>query len=541
MADVSALTLRLLGEEAVRERLALLAERAGAAGTAPGILATSPCWPAVRDVIRRAITQRRPTLVYGDYDVDGSVASFMLFRYLRSQAVPGNVFLPSRFKHGYGLDRATIDQAIGQGYTTLLALDCGTANIEEIAAAVAGGMDVAIIDHHTPKTTLPPVPLLNPHLDPALPPLCTAGLIYEVLRELEAAGGAPVAGDELELAGLATIADVVPLEPHNWALAHEALARLPATANPGLAELIKISRLHGLDRLTAQQVAFQLVPRLNSGGRMRSARVVLDLLGAADATGARQMAAEVDRLNEQRKLEGEHVFRKAVLQSEEFTALHAVVLYGSEWHIGVLGIVAARIAESLLKPAIILTDDPREPGVLSGSARTAGGVNLIEALQHNAPLLASFGGHAQAAGVRLKREHLAEFREAWSSAVAAGCLATPQLPAPDYPEVALHELTAAFEQDLWRLAPFGAGYPTPRCVLTGCRVSRVSLMGRDRTHLNLSVTDGARETRIAAFNQSHLQSSLRVGASVRPIVEIDADNWNNANTITLRLLAVDLA
>lgn len=538
MAEVSPLALRLLDEDTLRPRLDLLERPEDSTAGVP-LLADCAGWPAVREVILRAVTQRRPVLVYGDYDVDGAVSSFMLFRLLRSQGVPGNVFLPSRFKHGYGLDAATIEQALAQGYKTLLALDCGTANLAEVGLAAAGGMDVAIIDHHALKAELPPVPLLNPHLDSSLPPLCTAGLVYEVLRQL-AVDGMPPAGDELELAGLATIADVVPLEPHNWLLAHAALERLPQTQNAGLSELIKSSRLHGLNRLTAQQIAFQLVPRLNSGGRMRSARIVLDLLGAADVPEARRLAAEMERLNEQRKLEGDHVFRKAVLLSEGFSKDGAVALYGADWHIGVLGIVAARVAEHLRQPAIILADDPRDAGVLSGSARTAGGVNLIEALQQHADMLVSFGGHAQAAGVRISRDRLAEFQQAWSAISAPPADSSTSGNGRDCPEVALHELTAAFEHDLWRLAPFGEGYPAPQCVLTGCRVSRVSLMGRDRTHLSLTVTDGTREVRIAAFSQSHLEQRLRVGAKVKPLVEIDVDNWNNANTITLRLLAVDL-
>lgn len=539
MGDVSALALRLLGTEEVNARLGLLDAREAKPRAASGMLEQCNSWPPVCEVIARAIADRRPTLVYGDYDVDGSFAAFMLFRYLRSRSVPGNVFLPSRFKHGYGLDKTVIEQAVAQGYKTLIALDCGTANAAEIAAAIAGGMDAAVIDHHSPKAALPDVPLLNPHLADSLPPLCTAGLVYEMLLALSADNGSALEGDELELAGLATIADIVPLEPHNWLLAHEALECLPQTSNHGLAELIKISRLHGLARLTSQQAGFQLVPRLNAAGRMRTARLVLDLLGAPDPPSARQAALELDRLNELRKLEAESVFRKAVLQGAEFTQQRALALYAPDWHAGVLGIVAARVAEQLGKPAIILCDAPGQPDLLTGSARTAGGVSLIEALQNAGSGLYSFGGHAQAAGVKVQREHLADFRKQWSAAVSAVDRSSPQ-PLPEVlPDVALHELTAQFEHDMWRLAPFGPGYRAPRCILRNVKVARVNYMGRDKTHLSLVVSDGSREVRIAAFNQSHLFNRLREGTPLAPQVEIDADNWNNANTISLRLLAVD--
>lgn len=539
MADVSALALRLLGEAEVNARLALLEQRELQPRAASSALQSCPGWADVRQVLDRAVTERRPTLVYGDYDVDGSFAAFMLFRYLRSRSVPGNVFLPSRFKHGYGLDQAVIEQAVAQGYTTLIALDCGVANAGEIAAAVAAGMDTAIIDHHSPKAELPDAPMLNPHLDHALPPLCTAGLVYEILLDLNARGNSALEGDELELAGLATIADIVPLEPHSWLLAHEALDSLPQTSNPGLAELIKISRLHGLSRLTSQQAAFQLIPRLNAAGRMRSARLVLELLGANDQQSARQAALELDRLNDQRKQEAEQVFRKAVLQAAEFTQARALALYGPDWHAGVLGIVAARVAQQFGKPVIILADAPGQPDLLTGSARTAGAINLIDALQNTGGAVCSFGGHAQAAGVKLERQHLGAFRQLWTDAVDAAHSYVTQPSEETYPTVALYDLTTQFEHDMWRLAPFGPGYPAPRCILSNVNVARVSYMGRDKTHLNLVVSDGAREVRIAAFNQSHLFDRLREGTSLCPVVEIDVDNWNNANSITLRLLAVD--
>lgn len=509
------------------------------------MLAACSTWPAVRDVILRAVAERRPTLVYGDYDVDGTVAACLLWRWLRSRSVPGNVFLPSRFKHGYGLDAEVVAQGISQGYKTLVALDCGTADLAGIEQAVGGGMEAAIIDHHQPKSELPAVPLLNPHLEPGLPPLCTAGLVYEALQSLSASDPRALQGDELELAGLATIADVVPLEPHNWHLAHQALDALPNSSNAGLAELVKLSRLHGLTRLTAQQVAFQLVPRLNAGGRMRSARLTLDLLCAGNPQDAQRKARELDALNQERKTVAERVFREAVLQGLQYEDSAAVALYSPDWHIGVLGIAAARVAEQLRKPAIVLTDDPRGARLLSGSARTYASRSLVELLATGIAGLHSFGGHADAAGVKVVKDQLAAFREQWAAAAksAAATQAPPQVQAgaanSSYPDLALYELTKQFERDMWRLHPFGQGYAAPRCVLRGCRVARVNHMGRDKTHLSIVVTDGAREARLAAFNQSHLYARLGVGASISPVVEIDTDNWNNVYTITLRVIALD--
>ena len=532
------LTSRLLGGAGLEKRLGLL----DAVGEWPawheharGVLEKSPDWPRLRSLLERIVAEKLPVLVYGDYDVDGTFASFMLFRYLRSQGVPGNIFLPSRFRHGYGLDAGIIASAPGQGYKVLLALDCGTANHAEIAQATAAGLEAAIIDHHTAKDELPAVPVLNPHLAPGMPPFCAAGLVYFAISALNGGIRAGLAGDETELAGLATIADVVPLIPDNWVMAHQSLLLIPESANLGLAELTKASGLHGLTRLTAQQAAFQLVPRLNSAGRMRSPRLVLDLLGARDVQEARRAAAQLEQLNSARKSEAEQVFRKALLQVAMQGEQPAYALVDENWHIGVIGIVAAKVAEQAGRPVALFTADPRGGGLLSGSVRSGGFVDVIEALTQAGSELQSFGGHRDAAGAKLDPARLEQFREAWAAAVKA-MTAREQPVSEEYESFTLADLTSGFEADLWALAPFGAKYPAPRAVLEGLSVQRVSYMGGEKTHLSIVAGDGERQVRIAAFNKSHLFDRLRPGTPLRALVDIDTDNWNNELTISLRLV-----
>jgi len=533
--DLAALTRRLLADAGdTAERLSPAA--GDATGKRPDFLRRSAGWQKVREVLLRAVQRREPVLVYGDYDVDGATAAFLLHRWLRAQGVPGNVFLPSRFRHGYGLDASVVTQAKEQAYRVLISVDCGTSNVEEIAQARAGGMEAAIIDHHTVREEVPDAPMLNPHLEESLPPLCTAALVYYALRELQDSATPAWFGDETELAGTAVIADVVPLVLENWWLAHQALSLLPETVNTGMAELVKASGLHGLTRLTGQQIAFQLVPRLNAAGRMQSARVMLDLFSAAELQTARLLARQLDQLNSSRKAEADGVFRSAMLQAMRQAERQAIVVYDPHWHVGVLGIVAARVAEQMGKPAAVLADDPAGTGLLAGSVRSAGHVNAVESLGEAGEALFSFGGHAQAAGVRLTRENLARFADEWAKAV--GSARAPEAAAELPSSVRLGELTAGFEDDVWRLAPFGAGFPVPCGVIEGCHVSRTKLIGRDRTHLALWVTDGEREVRLTGFNMSHLHSRLRIGQQVRPVVEIDTDNWNNHCGIVLRVVAI---
>lgn len=539
---VSALTSKLFGDqEALAQRLEALDryEAQGQAGL-PNPLDSCQAWPEVSQAILNAANNKLPTLVYGDYDVDGSLSSFMLFRWLRANGVPGNCFLPSRFKHGYGLDAGVIKQAASQGYKLLIALDCGTANNSVIKQALNLGLEVVVIDHHLAKDEVPAVPLLNPHFEDSLGPYCTAGLMFEVLRALNAMCPdlAVVYGDEIELAGLATIADVVPLTGQNWLLAHLSLLRLPHTVNLGLAELLKVAGLHSLTRLTARQAAFNIIPRLNAAGRMKSARLVLDLLGAENSSLAGSAAAVLEGLNRERREITDRNFRQAALQALEFEQADALALYGPDWHLGVLGIIAARVAESVGKPTIILADHPTDTGLLTGSARAAGGENLVEGLERCKRGLASFGGHKAAAGLKVNKQELEAFREDWSRAIK-------QIPkrensgAPDFPRVKLYEFTEEFEKEIWRLAPFGEGFPAATCILEGCRVHHFNYMGRDKLHISVTLTDGERQVVAKGFYMSHLAPGLNPGEEIEPVVRLDVDNYNNSYTIQLGLVGLN--
>jgi single-stranded-DNA-specific exonuclease len=540
---LTGLATRLMASCAdVGPRLALAADPQALSGAAcHALLAQAGGWEPLAQFLRRLVAERRPTLVYGDYDADGVTSTFLMHRWLKARDVPGNYYLPSRFKYGYGLAPAVVEQAAQQGYSALLVLDCGTANAAEIARARQLGLAVAVIDHHQLKDELPAAPLLNPELDPALPPMCTAGLVYHVLAALDAAlPPAAACGDEVELAGLATLADVVPLVPRNWLLAQQALARLPGTGNAGLLQLIKTSGLHGLDSITATQAGFQLAPRLNAPGRIRHPRQAYELLAAASAAEAATAGAEVERANEERKRQTDRVAQEALRQAAQAPAGTPLALYSAEWSLGVLGIAAARVAEQLGVPAVVFTDAPGDAQLLSGSARSQGGVDLVQALAACGDCVLSFGGHAQAAGVKLRRDSLAEFAAAWAAAALPASIAPEEAAAAPaaLATAQLYELTAQLEDDIWRLAPFGAGYPPPQCRLEGLRIVRASYMGRDRLHANIVVGDGEREVRLAGFNMSHLVGRLRAGDPVAADVALEPDNWNNARTIMLRLLGI---
>lgn len=508
-------------------------------------VAASPAWQTTRAFLEKVLTEKLPVLLFGDYDVDGSTACFLLFRWLRGRGATGNVFLPSRFRHGYGLDAGILQQAADQGYQALIALDCGTANLDEIALAKELGMDVLVIDHHSPKDSLPECVLLNPHLLEGLPPLCTAGLVLMALQILSADDPASLCGDEIELAGLATLADIVPLVPENWFLVHQALRLFPGTGNFGLSELLKVSQLHGIDSLTSRQLAFQMIPRLNAAGRMRSAKLITDLFGSSDRDEARGQALQLDMLNKERREVTDANFRQAARQALAYGDAPVLVLFDTDWHIGVVGIVAARIAEQFRRPALVLTGSPQDSGLLSGSARSYGGISLVESLAACSEFIHSYGGHAAAAGVKLRQEQVDDFREAWAYQVDA-LLQEPTTSAVEdradwssLPSFRISEISSRLEDELWQLAPFDKSIlPAPRCRLDGVHVARCSYMGKERTHLNVLLTDGERQVRVAAFNMSHLITEFKPGEKVTPVVELEPDNWNNQRSVMLRLIGL---
>ncbi|MDQ3023035.1 MAG: DHHA1 domain-containing protein [bacterium] len=506
-------------------------------------LMAAAAWPALRKFLLQCESDRIPTLVYGDYDVDGSVSATLMFRWLRAHGVPANIFLPSRFHHGYGLDMGIMEKAAGQGYKRLLALDCGTTNIDEVAMACSGGLEVAIVDHHTCKDSLPKALLLNPHIDHSLPPLCTAGLVYTILATLALYDGHELVGDELELVGLATIADVVPLEPLNWGLGHLALERMPHTANAGLQELLKVSRLHGLTKITGRQANFDLIPRLNAAGRMAQARMISDLL-LADQQKAREIAGRIDRLNTERKEVTQRITEQAHAQALQFGEYSALVLHDGAWHPGVIGIVAARVAEQHGKPTVILADAPGKPELWSGSVRSFGGIDVVSALSECSDHLVSFGGHAAAAGVKVSRASIHDLRVAWHEAVASQTHLAEQASLTSgaepsqLPEAALGDLSSQFEDDIWSLRPYGPAHALPKFRLKGVNIARADYMGSTRIHIALQVTDGVRQIRLVGFNMSHLLPRLIVGDQAEMVVECEPDNWNNSVGLMLRLVEV---
>ena len=429
--------------------------------------------PGVRegvDRILQAIDRKQRIVLYGDYDVDGVTSLAMLTRILRSYGIEPSQFLPHRIDEGYGLSAEGVNRCLQVFQPELfIALDCGTASIEQIARIRERGTDVIVIDHHEPKSRLPECQaLINPKTGPSFQYLCTIGLVFKLCHGLLKRRRLAEVDlkDFLDLIAVGTVADLAPLVGENRTLVHHGLKRLGSSRWIGLRALI---RRTGIDApVKAADVAFRVGPRLNAAGRIGAAQEALDLLLTEDTSEADRLAESLDRQNRERQaVEQTTVDEAFALLADRFDPLSAAIVVGSRgWHPGVVGIVASRLMRHFHRPTIVIGFD--EDGIGKGSGRSIPGFSLVRALEACNGVLIQFGGHEMAAGVTLQFDRLASFTEMFMA--AARETLPKDLLTPKYvidAVVSGKELNFEFLTGYKRLQPFGVGNPAPLFCLRG--------------------------------------------------------------------------
>ena len=425
------------------------------------------------------------TVVYGDYDVDGVCASALMLDALRQFGLSADSYIPDRHEEGYGLNSAAV-RRLSADYGLMITVDCGIASLREVEEAKALGMAVIVTDHHQigeapPCADAVVSPLIG---DYPFPHLCGTGVAWKIALALL---GDP-AVSYLDLAALATVADLVPLTGENRVIVALGLPQILASARPGLKMLMKKAGLQ--NTLSAEQVAFQLAPRLNACGRIASAHIALELLTTRDAARAEALATQADSLNERRREEEAAVIRAAEeqVQKMDLIDLHAIVVCGEGWNSGVVGLAAGRIAEQYAYPTVALAE---KDGVCTGSARSAGQVDLFQALSRCGDLFLRFGGHRQAAGLTLEKKNLPAFCRRFSDAVLnqlGGKAQVPQLACDA--EMALADVTAENIRWLQKMEPFGMGNPSPRFYCRGAECLSLRPVGAEGRHLKCLFRQG---------------------------------------------------
>jgi single-stranded-DNA-specific exonuclease len=512
-----------------------------------------PDLTAAVDRIERAIAAAETILVHGDYDVDGMTAAALLARGLRELGGRVDAFVPHRLRDGYDLGAAGLARAEEIGARLVLTADCGMTAQEAVDAANEAGIDVIVTDHHRPGLRLPAArAIVNPHRADSEYPfdgLTGVGVAFRLLtalhRRADLSSGS--LNRHLDLVAIGTIADRGPLVGENRILVRAGLRVLARTRNRGLRALMAAARVSPLDdRVTAEDVAFQLAPRLNAVGRVGAAEEGLRLLITEDAAEAETLAWKLEDQNRRRRATDRQVTEEAEAQlRDSFDPERdaAFVLWSDDWHPGVLGIVASRIAERFCRPTVIISFD----GDLGrGSARSAGGANLIGVLDGCSALLVRYGGHREAAGLDLRRETLEEFRQRFLSEVSALSAVAP--PAGEAAvtgegqeleidlQVTLTEAEDAIRVWLRHFEPFGFENPRPVLLARDIRFEDLTLVGADRSHIRATVLgeEGGRLPAIG-FGMGDRAAELQEG-SWDLAFELVEDTWRGRHRVQARLL-----
>ena len=416
--------------------------------------------------ILAALDRRERIVLFGDYDVDGVTSLALLAEMLRAYGGAPELFLPFRMEEGYGLSPESVERCLGQHQPQLLiAIDCGTSSLREIADLRKRGVEVIVLDHHEPKSALPDcVAIVNPKTsDSAFEYLCSVGIVFKLCHALLKTRPLPEFDlkSKLDLVALGTVADIVPLCGENRILVQRGGIAIAQTSRIGLRKLMQVAGVR--PPILPEDIGYRLGPRLNAAGRLSTAEKSLRLLLTHDEGEATMLAAELDQQNRERQEVEKQIFDAAIEKIEDRldVARDAGIVVGAPgWHPGVLGIVASRIARRYHRPTIVIGFD--ETGIGKGSGRSIEGLNLVEALSCCTERLEKFGGHEMAAGLALREENFDAFAEGFRK--AARELLSDEALQPcvrlDH-ELAFTEIDLGFLQWHEMLQPFGNGNPQP--------------------------------------------------------------------------------
>ncbi len=496
---------------------------------------------AAVEVIARHLRSGSAMVVHGDYDADGMTASAILVGCLRALGGQVEVFVPNRMEEGYGLHPETMRRLCERGTELVISVDCGIGSLEAAREAASLGMELVVTDHHTISDQLPEAAaIVHPRLPDHSYPfdgLCGAGVAFKLAWALcKAVEGQERVSSRLRefllqavgLAALGTVADVVPLVDENRILVKQGVASLAHHAPPGLQALFAVTGLDRKSSLSAEDLAFTIAPRLNAAGRLGQAALGVELLTTEAPERAASLAQYLHELNQTRDKLERRIYLAAKKQAEErFDPVGdpALVLAGADWHPGVIGIVAGRLAEKYHRPVILISLDPAsgQPGV--GSCRSPAGLHLHQALSACSEYLLGYGGHAAAAGLQIAADQIDAFRAAFCEYAAEAVAEEDRVAEIEIDaEAILAQLTLPVVQQIEQLAPFGTGNPRPILMVSRvCLAEPPKRIGRGERHLALRVDQGGARLRGVAFGQGEWAEPLAqvngpIDLAFRPVI-----------------------
>lgn len=501
------------------------------------------------DRIWQAVQAKKRICIYGDYDADGITGTSILLQVLTRLGAVVDYYLPNRLEEGYGLNVQALGELAAAGTDVVVTVDCGIASLEEAVEARRLGMTLIVTDHHELKSELPDAAVLvHPRLPDSRYPfagLSGAGVAFKLawLIGTRASGGPKVDTqlrdillDSVSLAAIGLVADVMPLQDENRVLVKHGLSRLVQQPSPGLKALMDAAGLTDVSKVRAEDIAFKIAPRLNAAGRLGCARMVVELLTTPNAQRAKDLATFIEGQNQQRQFTERKMLAEAREFAAEFADAPALVLASADWHAGVVGIVAGRLAEQFGKPTLLMAIGTEEA---TGSGRSIPGFELHKALAECDDVLRAHGGHAAAAGFRLAPTRIKELRERFVAVAAKHYPAGPPVPTLTLDaEVPLAALTHNVVKSLDALEPYGADNPRPRFLAAGLQiVDQPKKMGAGERHLNLRVTQGSTKMRAVGWGMAERAEELMSEAGKCCIAFVPKINeWNGYSNVEIEVV-----
>ena len=498
--------------------------------------------------IKQAIDNHEKILIYGDYDVDGVTASTVMANALTLAGIkPENIdiMLPDRFADGYGMSPRLITRVKKQGITLVITVDCGSRNHTIIDELNTLRIDTIVTDHHECGTDLPDaLAVINPKRSdfieekPNLKNLAGVGVAFKLAQGL-AKKGIISSGQEkwlLDLVLIGTICDNMLLTGENRILGYYGIKVLEKTRRAGLKELMNRAKVKNL---TAESIGFQIGPRLNAAGRLRSAHLSLDLLRATSPTDAATLAEQLENLNSKRKTEQQNAIKEI---NDRGISDDPVIIETGTWHEGILGIIAGRLVEDYRRPAFVLSEV--ENGIYKGSGRSFGDFSLAKALDFTKDTIIGGGGHAGAAGVRVEGKKLYEFREKINKYYKSLHLTGQEDYLKNHADLDvsnLADLSLGFLDELKLLEPFGAGNEEPIFRLLGTDIINVSRMGTEQNHLRLDVRDKkSNNLKLVAFYAPKEWLTLSLEDKITPLVKLTENDFNGVKSAEARIVDIEI-
>ena len=443
-----------------------------------------------------AMGRKERILVYGDYDVDGTTAVALVYKFIQQFYSNIDYYIPDRYEEGYGVSFQGVDYAEETGVKLVIVLDCGIKAVKEIAYAKEKGIDFIICDHHVPDEELPPAAaILNAKRKDNTYPyeyLSGCGVGFKFMQAFALNNGIDFHNllPLLDLCAVSIASDIVPIMGENRILAYHGLKQLNSNPSVGLKAIIDVCGLNDKE-LTMSDIVFKIGPRINASGRIQNGKEAVDLLTEKDFSTAVDKANTINQYNETRKDLDKAMTEEAnkiVAEHSTLNDKHSIVLYNPEWHRGVIGIVASRLTEVFYKPSVVLT---YTGGLATGSARSVTGFDVYKAVESCRDLLENFGGHTYAAGLSMKAENVPIFRERFEAFVAEHITSEQMLPVIDInAEIDFKDISNKFYSDLKKFNPFGPNNEKPVfCTHNVYDYGTSKVVGRGQEHIKLELVD----------------------------------------------------